>query len=117
MKKLPSILLFAVMLFAVMSCSTKKNTALTRMWHSFSARYNTYYNGKVAYDEGMYTKEKGHKDNYTELLPVFLVGNESSRTTGSGNFETTITKCQKAIQQHSISRRPKVEGDKSRLPR
>ena len=117
MKKLPSILLFAVMLFTVMSCSTKKNTALTRMWHSFSARYNTYYNGKVAYDEGMYTKEKGHKDNYTELLPVFLVGNESSRTTGSGNFETTITKCQKAIQQHSISRRPKVEGDKKSTPK
>ena len=105
------------MLFAFVSCSTKKNTALTRMWHSFTARYNTYYNGKVAYDEGMYSKEKGHKDNYTEFLPVFLVGAESSRTAGSGNFETTITKCQKAIQQHSISRRPKVEGGKRTSPK
>ena len=116
MKKLTPILLLA-MLFAFVSCSTKKNTALTRMWHSFTARYNTYYNGKVAYDEGMYSKEKGHKDNYTEFLPVFLVGAESSRTAGSGNFETTITKCQKAIQQHSISRRPKVEGGKRTSPK
>lgn len=116
MKKLPHILLLA-MLFAFVSCSTKKNTALTRMLHSFTARYNTYYNGKVAYDEGMYSKEKGHKDNYTEFLPVFLVGAESSRTSGSGNFETTITKCQKAIQQHSISRRPKVEGGKRTNPK
>ena len=116
MKKLTPILLLAVLL-AVMSCSTKKNTAVTRMWHSFTARYNTYYNGQVAYKEGMYSKEKGHKDNYTEFLPVFLVGNENSRTTGSGNFETTITKCQKAIQQHSISRRPKVEGGKKATPK
>lgn len=87
------------------------------MWHAFTARYNTYYNGHTAYKEGMYAKEKGHKDNYTELLPVFLVGSEKSRTTGSGNFETTITKCQKAIQLHSITRRPKVEGSKRQSPK
>jgi tetratricopeptide (TPR) repeat protein len=87
------------------------------MWHSFSARYNTYYNGHTAYKEGMYTKEKGNKDNHTEMLPVFLVGNESSRTLGSSNFETAITKCQKAIQLHSISRRPKVEGGKKATPK
>ena len=115
-KKLTPILLL-VGLLAVMSCSTKKNTAMTRMWHSFTARYNTYYNGQVAYKEGMYSKERGHKDNYTEFLPVFLVGSESSRTAGSGNFETTITKCQKTIQQHSISRRPKVEGGKKATPK
>ena len=116
MKKLPLILALAT-LFAAMSCSTQKNTAPTRMWHSFTARYNTYYNGHTAYKEGMYAKEKGHKDNYTEILPVFLVGNEKSRTTGSGNFETTITKCQKVIQLHSITRRPKVEGSKRQSPK
>ena len=116
MKKLTPILLLA-MLFAFVSCSTKKNTALTRMWHSFTARYNTYYNGHTAYKDGMYTKERGNKDNYTEFLPVFLVGNESSRTTGSGSFETAITKCQKAIQQHSITRRPKVDGGKRATPK
>lgn len=87
------------------------------MWHAFTARYNTYYNGHTAYKEGMYAKEKGHKDNYTEMLPIFLVGSEQSRTTGSGNFETTITKCQKAIQLHSITRRPKVEGSKRQSPK
>ncbi|MBO7294319.1 MAG: tetratricopeptide repeat protein, partial [Bacteroidaceae bacterium] len=67
--------------------------------------------------EGMYAKEKGHRDDYTEFLPVFLVGSEKSRTTGSGNFETTVTKCQKAIQLHSITRRPKVEGSKRQSPK
>ena len=90
---------------------------MTRMWHSFSARYNTYYNGHTAYKEGMYTKEKGNKDNHTEMLPIFLVGNENSRSLGSSNFETAITKCQKAIQLHSISHRPKVEGGKKATPK
>ena len=101
----------------MLSCSTKKNTALTRVWHSFTAKYNTYYNGKTAYKEGMYTKEKGNKDDYTEMLPLFVVGNEKSRTVGSGNFETTIQKCQKVIQQHSISRRPKVDASKRSDPK
>ena len=26
-------------------CSTQKNTAMSRFWHAFNARYNTYYNG------------------------------------------------------------------------
>lgn len=90
------------------ACSTKKNTAGTRFWHSFTARYNTYYNGHEAYKAGNLSKEEGNKDNYTELLPLFMVGNEKSRTIGSGDYETAITKCEKAIQLHSIKRRPAV---------
>ena len=96
------------------SCSTTKNTAGSRMWHSFTARYNTYFNGHEAYKQGMLAKENGHKDNYADFLPFYMVGNEQSRTLGSSNFETAITKCKKAIQQHSISKRPKVAADKSR---
>lgn len=84
------------------------------MWHSFTARYNTYFNGEQAFIEGEKAKLDGHKDNYTELLPVFLVGNEKSRTTGKSQYETAIKKCQKAISVHSIKRRPAVNGNKSR---
>ena len=115
MRKLPHILLaIAIVLSALASCSTKKNTGATRWWHSFTARYNTYFNGHEAFLEGEKAKENGHKDNYTELLPVFLVGAEKSRTTGKSNFETAITKCQKAIQLHSIKRRPVMSAGKKR---
>ena len=98
-------------------CSTKKNTAGTRFWHSFTARYNTYFNGNEAYKTGLSEKEKGHSDNFTTRIPVFLVGNEQSRLTGKGQFETAITKCEKAIQLHSIKRRPQVNGNKRRSPK
>lgn len=87
-------------------CSTQKNTAGSRWWHSFNARYNTYYNGKLAYIDGSLEKENGNKDNYTEMIPLYTVANKSSKELGRGNYETAITKCEKAIQQHSIKRRP-----------
>lgn len=99
-------------MLALTSCSTKKNTAGSRWWQSFTARYNTYFNGHEAFLEGEKAKESGHKDNYTELLPVFLVGNEKSRATGKSNYETAITKCKKAITLHSIKKRPQVSPNK-----
>ena len=98
------------------ACSTKKNTAATRWWQAFTTRYNVYFNGHEAYKEGYLAKEEGNKDNYTELLPLFTVGNEDSRELGSSNFETTVTKCEKAIQLHSIKRRPSVSPNKRRTP-
>ena len=106
--------LLAATMVGITSCSTKKNTASSRMWHSFTARYNTYFNGHEAYKQGMQAKENGNKDNYATFLPVFMVANEQSRTLGSGNFETAITKCKKAIQLHSISKRPKIDATKQR---
>ena len=43
-------------------CSTKKNTANSRRWHAFTARYNTYYNGHEAYKEGLLAIENANKD-------------------------------------------------------
>ena len=94
-------------LVAVVGCSTQKNTPQSRWWHSFTARYNTYYNGTVAYIDGSLEKETGNKDNFTEMLPLYTVGNPESRTLGEANFDRAIEKCQKAIKLHSIKQRPK----------
>lgn len=99
-------MLFAAVLLAATGCSTQKNTAKTRWWHSFKARYNTYYNGTLAYIDGSLEKENGNKDNFTEMLPLYTVGNKQSREIGKGNFEKAIEKCQKTIKLHSIKKRP-----------
>lgn len=99
-------MLLAAVLLAATGCSTQKNTAKTRWWHSFKARYNTYYNGTLAYIDGSLEKENGNKDNFTEMLPLYIVGNKQSREIGKGNFEKAIEKCQKTIKLHSIKKRP-----------
>ncbi len=95
-----------LILLVLTACSTKKNTSQTRWWHSFTARYNTYYNGQLAFIDGNAEKENGNKDNYTELIPLYTVGNKQSRELGKGNFSRAIEKSQKAIKQHSIKARP-----------
>ena len=103
-----------ILLLALTACSTKENTARSRFWHSFNAKYNTFFNGHEAYKEGMQSKEKGNADDFTERLPFFLVGNEKSAALGKGQFETAITKCEKAIQLHSIKKKPKIDPGKRR---
>ena len=94
------------------ACSAHKNTARSRFWQSFNAKYNTYYNGSLAYIDGSLEKEKGNKDNFTEMLPLYTVGNKESRTLGKGNFDRAVEKMEKAIKQHSIKAKP--EWKKSR---
>ena len=101
----------------LIGCSTQKNTAKSRWWHSFTARYNTYYNGTLAYIEGSLNKEQNNQDNYTEIIPLYTVGNKSSREIGKSNFDRAITKCQKAIKQHSIKRRPQWTKSRKKTPR
>ena len=95
-----------LVLLVLTSCSTKNNTAQNRWWHSFNARYNTYYNGSQAFIEGNIEKENGNKDNCTELIPLYPVSNKQSRELGKGNYDRAIEKAEKAIKLHSIKKRP-----------
>ena len=99
-------ILLAAVLVVATGCSTQKNTARTRWWHSFKARYNTYYNGSLAYIDASLEKEEGNKDNFTELIPLYTVSNKNSREIGKSNYDRAIEKCQKTIKLHSIKRRP-----------
>ena len=100
------ILLLTSSILLLSACSTKNNTAKSRFWQSFTARYNTYYNGSQAFIEGNIEKESGNKDNCTELIPLYPVANKQSRELGKGNYERAIEKAEKTIKLHSIKKRP-----------
>ena len=110
-------LLAMAILLSIASCSTQKNTAKSRWWHSFNAHYNTYYNGTLAYIDGSLEKENGNKDNFTEMIPLYTVSNKNSRELGKGNYEKAITKCEKAIHQHSIKKRPEWTKNRRKTAR
>ena len=93
--------------------STKVNTAQTRFYQAFVTRFNVYHNGHEAYKEGLDAQEKAHKDNYMEIIPLFTVSKESTRSAGSGNFDKAIEKSQKAIKLHSIKQKPKKKAGRT----
>ena len=101
----------------LLSCSTAKNTARSRWWHSFNAKYNTYYNGSQAYIDGALEKENGNRDNFTDIIPLYTVANKSSKELGKGNFDRAIEKCEKAIKLHSIKRRPEWTKNRKKTAR
>ena len=107
----------AIILLAVTACSTQKNTSGSRFWHAFNAKYNTYFNGAQAYIDGSLEKENGNKDNFTEMLPLYTVGNKNSRELGKGNFDRAIEKAEKAIARHSIKRRPEWTKNRKKTER
>lgn len=108
-----------VVLFSVLltSCSTKHNTPATRFWHSFNAHYNAMYNGELAYKEGEEAQYKGHQDDYTKLLPMYVSTNKTTAGLGKSNYETAITKCEKAIKLHSIKKKPTVKASHKLTPK
>ncbi len=105
-------LLIVLFSLVLSGCSTKKNTASTRWWHSFNARYNTYFNGNQAFIDGNLEKEKGNKDNYTEIIPLYMVGNKQSREIGKSQYDRAIEKSEKAIRRHSIKAKPEWNSSK-----
>lgn len=107
----------ALIIMVAAGCSTAKNTAATRWWHAFNARYNTYYNGTLAYIDGALEKETGNQDNYTDIIPLYTVSNKNSRDLGKSNFDRAILKAEKAIDQHSIKARPQWNSNRRKTDR
>lgn len=106
------------MLAALSSCSTRKNTAASRNYQAFITRYNVYFNGDEHYKETLKEMERSYQDDYTALVPVHpaqMRGVEQAPQP-SGSFDRSIEKAQKAIQLHSIKKRPKKKSGKASDP-
>lgn len=106
------IFLMILVLLATGCASRKNNTARTRMYHAFFAKYNTYYNGSVAFEKGNTSQIKGHKDNYLEQLPLLITSSKATQGIGKGDYDKAIEKSQKTIKNHSIKKKPRRETGK-----
>ncbi len=113
MRKFLQYTIFLLAIVVASGCaSRKKNTAQTRMYHAFFARYNTFYNGNVAFKKGLKAQIDGHKDNFLEQLPLLIISSKETKEMGKGDYDKAIEKSQKAIKNHSIKRKPRREAGK-----
>lgn len=89
------------------SCSTKKKTFVHRKYHDITARYNGYFNGKQSLKYGIQKLEKAHKDDYSNILPVYKHNNITNSTSHHAYIDKSIKKGSIVIQNHSINIRNK----------
>ncbi len=99
---------------ALAGCSARKNTAATRKYQAFITRYNVYYNGDEHFRETLDQMERSYEDDYTDFLfphPAEAKGSPKAPQP-SGDFNRSIEKAQKAIQLHSLKKKPKKKSGK-----
>lgn len=106
-----------LMLCCLGACSTKKNTAATRSYHQTKVRYNIFYNGNIAYEEGLRAIQSAADDDYSAPLNLYPVSDHQAAQAATMQMERTIEKCRKCIKLHSIKSRPKPDPRKSGDPK
>jgi tetratricopeptide (TPR) repeat protein len=52
------------------SCSTRKDTIVSRNWHSLNTKFNVLFNGKEAFKKGIDGINESYKDDWFEQLPI-----------------------------------------------
>lgn len=90
----------------LLSCSTQKNTSISRTYHNITLKYNVYFNGNEAYKRGINRIYSQNKDNYNDILPVFVDSKEDLSSSASGEMDKAIQKASKGIKMHSITAKP-----------
>ena len=108
-------ILFSLPLLLLASCSTQKNTWASRTFHQTQTKYNIYYNGQLAFEDGLEAINEAHEDDYSTVLPLYPVSNHEAAKAAASSMDRTIEKCRKSIKLHSIKTKPKkINYDKRR---
>ncbi len=105
-------ILYFFIFISTFSCSTKKDTFLTRNTHAMATKYNVLYNGNIAFDSAKEQLDATYEDNFWERLPIEplkieedfipMPGQSNTKPTEAQGFEKAEEKAVKAIQKHSM---------------
>ncbi|MFO7868424.1 MAG: tetratricopeptide repeat protein [Bacteroidales bacterium] len=103
-------LLFLCVGLVAYSCSTKKNTFVTRTYHNLVSHYNIYFNGNESYKKGIKRIEDSFEEPYNKILPLFYYKDKSLLSAVSSDMDRAIQKSSKLIKNHSLTARPAQKG-------
>ncbi|MHC1703718.1 MAG: tetratricopeptide repeat protein [Tenuifilaceae bacterium] len=107
MNRNKTIVFFSVLVLLVtFSCSSKKNTTVSRGYHHLTAYYNYYFNAYDSYKNSIRRVEGTYKYNFTMPLPVLLVGDGQVNGIVGGDMDRAIKKSTDLIGKHSITVKP-----------
>ena len=98
-------LLFFGLILMVAGCSTKKNGALNRAYHSTTSKFNPLFNGEEALRYGVLDITQQHQDNYWLRLsvnPYDLTDPYNNEETTNEFFDRAEEKAILTVQKHSM---------------
>lgn len=115
-KSVYSMMVVCLLGILMSACSVQKNTWATRSFHQTKVKYNIFFNGDVAYQEGQQAIIDANEDDYSTILPLYPVSNHTAAEASKAKMDITIEKCRKCIKLHSIKKKPKPDPRKMHDP-
>lgn len=127
MKNTQKIIIILVIFAAIQSCSSKKDTLVSRNYHALTSKFNILFNGKEAFNKGIEGINDKYKDDWFQQLPIepiefdedkFVIPKFKNSGPGAGfgssknkaeakkeltTFEKAEAKAIKAIQKHGMN--------------
>jgi tetratricopeptide (TPR) repeat protein len=118
------IIVILILFVAAYSCSTKKDTVISRNFHAITTKFNVLFNGQEALNKGIEEINRGFKDDWFNRLPIEPIVFEEDKivmasfnpSPGGGfggaseeekkeltTFERAEEKAVKAIQKHGMN--------------
>ncbi len=101
---------FILVCIFITGCSVKKNTWVSRNYHTLTSYYNVYYNGNQAFLDGHKLIRDGAKNDYTTLLPIYFESDRELTKKADSEMDRAIEKSKKLIDKHSIKVKPKRQS-------
>ena len=109
--------MFSLMaILTLAGCDMKKNTWFNRKHQALNTKYNVYYNANESFKKGNKRIEEAYQPDYSHVIPVFAVSDESTKGAGTGDMNKAVEKCEQAIQKRSMQKKPKKDYSKMRDP-
>lgn len=124
-KNTQKIFLILIFFVTIFSCSTKKDTVISRNFHALTTKFNVLFNGKEAFKQGIEEINNNYKDDWFVRLPIEPIEFEEDKIVaptfnngpganfgGRGDneekkelttFERAEEKAVKAIQKHGMN--------------
>lgn len=79
---------------------------MNRAYHNTTAHFNGYFNANEKVKEGVAALVIQHKDDYDNILPIFIYGDEAAAKSIYPEMNIAIEKCSRVIERHSM----KIKG-------
>ena len=95
------------------SCSTKKNTIVSRTYHDVNARYNVFFNAKESFKSGIQRIDQTIPEDFSRPLPIDKGTLPEAAKVATSEMEQAIAKCFKLISLHSITKSPPRKSNDS----
>ncbi len=101
-----SFILLAVFAIIISSCATKKRkedvSGFKKFYHTFTSKYNGYFNANELMEESFATLDASRQDNYNQLLPVYTYTDVDNPKMVASQLDVAIEKVIKVATIHEV---------------